>query len=1142
MVKSPLKEKGMKHIFKSLRLIALLIFLTSTPGQNAVGEAGEQGLRYYKDTRPAITSYRFASLMGHVDNFTNSTSKRPASNGLIKCYLDKDGDDYGDINKIIISKNPPKNCVTTYNDCNDNNANVHPKSKEICGDEIDQDCDGSDEVCSKDLDLDGDGMSESEGDCNDQDPTIYRGAYDICGDGIDQCCSGEDAVCPEDHESDSTIAGSSSKNIDPDSKESDSASKESKQGHRNSTLVTKKIKIDNRTVTLKSNTVTSNLKAPESTSNKSASLIKEGKSVPKKSNQTLTPEKIFLSFEENVLNSNIALLSPVKNVTDVDETDPDTKKIAFGFGETNLDSKENTLGFEKTILDYIESKQDTKNDDIPPRAVDNDKDGATVSQGDCNDNDPAVHPGAFDVCGDNIDQDCYDGDADCPDSSDYVAQNQAGSDGLVQNYGGVNGSTSSELHHETKTTLNQQLPTYIDNNPNGTSNTNPETSNSDNISNPETAYSDNTSNQNPVYLDNSPDPEPVYPDNNSVPENQGLSGYSSIDRSEDGAKVTNPEDTDNSDSAENQNDSGQSNSPSVPPIITPSNDSGSEDFDNDGVTVNEGDCNDKKSAIHPGAKEICDDGIDQDCNGKDLACTTDPDDIDNDEDGFTENQNDCNDKDPDINPDAEEVCDDSIDQNCNGENNEGCEEAPTPSEILPPELLSPKENSAMDNGCDVGDDGIKWDFEWSQSQGADRYEIEILHGKEKSVISQVTESHSFSFECPENSNEIPGCIVDQLNAEGWRWHVRAGNAGHGEVQWSDWSESRPFNVEPVNTDCGEGYNITIDRLYPESGASLYSGDEVSIDFTYHVPGRENIRIIARPFSNGDPTPNQKIDQAPVYGAGDGRGETFFTVLSDDSIRIDQIQFTIESLNGRILWQHSFDVDYVFNNEDTLPNQDPENSAPTITTTISDQVTTVGAPLTLEFAIDDEETDPSDLSVSVRSRDRDQNIVPNDHIIVGGNGANRFTTITPENTGSATITIRVSDGIASTETNFVLTVTSTSDSGDDTDSKNTPPTISSIPSQTTTVGTPLMLEFTIDDEETNPSELIVTATSDNPAVVSDDNIELGGNGAEISMTITPRSEGIAKITVTVSDGSERAKRHFDLEVTTDAKPETPDTSR
>ena len=325
----------------------------------------------------------------------------------------------------------------------------------------------------------------------------------------------------------------------------------------------------------------------------------------------------------------------------------------------------------------------------------------------------------------------------------------------------------------------------------------------------------------------------------------------------------------------------------------------------------------------------------------------------------------------------------------------------------------------MDNGCDVGDDGIKWDFNWSQSQGANRYEIEILHGEEKSIISQITRSHSFSFECSENSNEIPGCIIDHLNTEGWRWHVRAGNASHGEYQWSDWSKSRPFNVEPLNTDCGEGYSITVNSLYPESGAPLFIGDEVSIDFTYHAPGQENVRIFSRPFSNGNPTPHQRIDQAPVYEAGDGRGENSFTISDGDSIRIDQIQFTIESLNGRILWQHFFDVDYEFNSEDAGPDQEPENTAPTVTT------------------IEDQET---------------------------------------------------------------------------------------------TAGTPLTLKFTIDDAETNPSELIIAATSNNQAVVSDDKIELGGNGTELSLTITPSSEGSATITITVSDGSEGVNTRFDLEVT------------
>ena len=61
-----------------------------------------------------------------------------------------------------------------------------------------------------------------------------------------------------------------------------------------------------------------------------------------------------------------------------------------------------------------------------PVASDIDKDGYTVAQSDCNDADSSINPGATDVCGDGIDQDCSGADVVCPDDNSLVRDAQAG--------------------------------------------------------------------------------------------------------------------------------------------------------------------------------------------------------------------------------------------------------------------------------------------------------------------------------------------------------------------------------------------------------------------------------------------------------------------------------------------------------------------------------------------------------------------------------------------------------------------------------------------------------------------------------------------------------------------------------------------
>jgi hypothetical protein len=86
-----------------------------------------------------------------------------------------------------------------------------------------------------------------------------------------------------------------------------------------------------------------------------------------------------------------------------------------------------------------------------------------------------------------------------------------------------------------------------------------------------------------------------------------------------------------------------------------------DDTDGDGYTIAQGDCNDNNSSVYPGATEIAGDGVDQDCNGRDLVVNPD-----NDGDGYTVSQGDCDDNNRGIHPGATEIADDGIDQDCDG--------------------------------------------------------------------------------------------------------------------------------------------------------------------------------------------------------------------------------------------------------------------------------------------------------------------------------------------------------------------------------------------------------------------------------------------------------------------------------------------
>jgi len=146
---------------------------------------------------------------------------------------------------------------------------------------------------------------------------------------------------------------------------------------------------------------------------------------------------------------------------------------------------------------------------------------------------------------------------------------------------------------------------------------------------------------------------------------------------------------------------------------------GDVDFDSDGFTRVDGDCNDNNSSVNPNAQEICDD-VDNNCDGQidEGLKTTFYEDADGDgygnphatiracsqPSGYVTNNTDCDDTNAAVNPGATEIKKNGIDDDCN---------ASTPDDDtganLPPD--PGKEGKKTLLGIDTDGDGVRDDIQ-----------------------------------------------------------------------------------------------------------------------------------------------------------------------------------------------------------------------------------------------------------------------------------------------------------------------------------------------------------------------------------------------------------------------------------------------
>jgi hypothetical protein len=297
---------------------------------------------------------------------------------------------------------------------------VHPGEDEVVADGIDQDCDGGD-LCFVDADNDGyrpDGTStvasadltctgsgeaaaaDPIGDCDDSSPAVHPGANETVADGIDQDCDGRE-LCFVDADGDNYHTGSTVISSDPDCTDSGEAQ----------------------------------------SSDPSGDCDDSSPAVHPDANETVADgidqdcdggELCFVDADNDSYHTGSTVIS-----SDPDCTDSGEAQSSDPIGDCDDSSPAVHPGANETAADGID--QDCDGDELC--FVDADNDGyrpdstSTVASpnltctgsgeavaadpiGDCDDSSPAVHPGAKEICSDNIDNDCLNGDRICQESSD----------------------------------------------------------------------------------------------------------------------------------------------------------------------------------------------------------------------------------------------------------------------------------------------------------------------------------------------------------------------------------------------------------------------------------------------------------------------------------------------------------------------------------------------------------------------------------------------------------------------------------------------------------------------------------------------------------------------------------------------------
>ena len=502
-------------------------------------------------------------------------------------------------------------------DCDDNDATLVPGGPELCNG-LDDNCDLS--VPADEFDQDGDGQAECEGDCDETSNVVYLGAPELC-DGLDNDCNSAVPSTENDGDLDGFLA---CEECDDTEITVYPGASELCDG------------LDNDC---------NGVVPPTEIDNDSDGFDECGGLDCDDGDITIFPGATEICD---------GLDGDCDGVVPANEADDDFDNQMICEGDCDDTNPTIYVGAPE-LCDALDNDCDTV---VPGTEIDNDLDGVPTCANDCDDNDPLTYPGATEQC-DGIDNDC---NGIVPGT-----ENDADSDGwrICDADCNDNDPTINPVATELCDGIDNDCNGLPDADPAGEVDADGDGSRSceDCDDFEATAFPGN--NELCDGIDNDCQNGPDYDTEGEVDLDED--GWLSCEECDDDNRETYPGATEVCDGEDNNCDG------DLPDEEW--------DEDEDGMSPCQGDCDDEDPNTYDGAPEICDE-LDNDCDG---TFEDEADDLD--EDGITPCDGDCDDTEADTNPTADEICD--------GEDND-CDE------VIPDDELDLDEDgfAECDGDCD----------------------------------------------------------------------------------------------------------------------------------------------------------------------------------------------------------------------------------------------------------------------------------------------------------------------------------------------------------------------------------------------------------------------------------------------------------